>query len=145
MPFSKNIIGKGFIAKSLFKIVHYIRQSGYIVYAAGISNSQIKSENQLRREINLFEIIAKMPVIDKLRVRLEIEDHDIVRRLSPAAKRDVESARYPCSPMPCMSSFSARSKYVLTNEVRTECLECCRPLSVKQIIAGCDYCWEEVA
>lgn len=59
MPFSKNIIGKGFIAKSLFKIVHYIRQSGYIVYAAGISNSQIKSENQLRREINLFEKFRK--------------------------------------------------------------------------------------
>ena len=55
MPFSKNIIGKGFIAKNLYKINGVIKESNYIIYAAGISNSKIKSHNELKKEINLFK------------------------------------------------------------------------------------------
>lgn len=55
MPFSKNIIGKGFIAKNLYKISNVIEKSDYIIYAAGISNSKIKSLNKLKKEINLFK------------------------------------------------------------------------------------------
>ena len=59
MSFSKNIIGKGFIAKNLVKINRSITKSGYIVYAAGISNSQIRSKTQLQREINVFKKFLK--------------------------------------------------------------------------------------
>lgn len=59
MSFSKNIVGKGFIAKNLLKINRSIIKSGYIIYAAGISNSQIRSKTQLNREINVFKKFLK--------------------------------------------------------------------------------------
>ena len=60
MPFSKKIIGKGFIAKNLYKISNTIEKSDYIIYAAGISNSREKSNNNFKKEINLFKkFIAK--------------------------------------------------------------------------------------
>ena len=59
MSFSKNIIGKGFIAKNLLKINSTINQNGMIVYAAGISNSQTKSKKQFVKEIKLFKNFTK--------------------------------------------------------------------------------------
>ena len=59
MSFSKNIIGKGFIAKNLLKINSAINQNGMIVYAAGISNSQTKSKKQFVKEIKLFKNFTK--------------------------------------------------------------------------------------
>jgi len=55
MSFSKYIVGKGFIAKNLIKIKKEIIKSGYIFYAAGISNSKINSQYELKREISLFK------------------------------------------------------------------------------------------
>ena len=55
MPFSKNIVGRGFIAKNLYKIISAIQKSDYIIYAAGISNSREKSNTKLKKEINLFK------------------------------------------------------------------------------------------
>ena len=55
MSFSKNIIGKGFIAKNLFRINSLIIKSKYTIYAAGISNSKIKSQKELSREVNMFK------------------------------------------------------------------------------------------
>jgi len=59
MPFSKNIIGKGFIAKNLFKINSLIIDRKYTIYAAGISNSKIKSQKELNKELNLFKKFFK--------------------------------------------------------------------------------------
>ena len=53
--FFKNIIGKGFIAKNLFRINSLIIKSKYTIYAAGISNSKIKSQKELSREVNMFK------------------------------------------------------------------------------------------
>ena len=66
MSFSKNIIGKGFIAKNLLKINSTINQNGMIVYAAGISNSQTKSKKQFVKEIKLFKNFTKKNYKNKI-------------------------------------------------------------------------------
>ena len=51
MTFSKNIVGRGFIGKNLFKIKRSLYKTKYTIYAAGISNSKIKSKRELKKEI----------------------------------------------------------------------------------------------
>lgn len=59
MYFSNNIIGNGFIGKNLRKIKKDIIKSNYIIYAAGISNSKIKSKKELKREFSLLKSYSK--------------------------------------------------------------------------------------
>ncbi len=83
MSFSNNIIGRGFIAKNLVKIKRFIIKSGYIVYAAGISNSQIKSKNQLHREINVFRKFLKNYSSQKI---IYISTADVTNNLKNKSK-----------------------------------------------------------
>lgn len=83
MFFSKNIIGKGFIAKNLIKINRSIIKSGYIIYAAGISNSQIRSKNQLNREINVFRKFLKTYSCQKI---IYISTADVTNNLKNKSK-----------------------------------------------------------
>jgi nucleoside-diphosphate-sugar epimerase len=78
MSFSKNIVGKGFIAKNLFKIKKKIFYSGYIVYAAGISNSNTKSKTQLLREIKSFKSFSEINSSKKI---IYISTADITNNL----------------------------------------------------------------
>ena len=55
----KNIIGNGFIGKSLNKIKKDLVKTNYIIYAAGISHSKTKSKKNLKRELNLFKLFLK--------------------------------------------------------------------------------------
>lgn len=61
-----NIIGKGFIAKSFFKINKIIKKSNYIIYAAGISNSKTNSKKALFKEIKLFKKFTNKNYFKKL-------------------------------------------------------------------------------
>ena len=58
MP-SNNIIGNGFIANNFLKINKLIKKSGYLIYSAGISNSQEISKKEFSREIKLFRKFTK--------------------------------------------------------------------------------------
>ena len=59
MHFSNNIVGNGFIAKNLYKIKKDIIKSKYIIYAAGISNSIVKSKKELSKEFSLIRSFSK--------------------------------------------------------------------------------------
>ena len=83
MSFSKNIIGKGFIAKNLLKINSIINQNGWIVYAAGISNSQTKSKKQFIKEIKLFKNFTKKNYKNKI---MYISTADISNNLKNKTK-----------------------------------------------------------
>ena len=54
-----NIIGDGFIGKSLYKIKKDLIRTNYIIYAAGISHSKTKSKRNLNKELSLFKIFLK--------------------------------------------------------------------------------------
>ncbi len=54
-----NIIGNGFIGKSLNKIKKDLIRTNYIIYAAGISHSKTKSKRNLNKELNSFKIFSK--------------------------------------------------------------------------------------
>ena len=54
-----NIIGDGFIGKSLYKIKKDLIRTNYIIYAAGISHSKTKSKRNLNKELSLFKIFSK--------------------------------------------------------------------------------------
>jgi len=83
MSFAKNIIGKGFIAKNLFKIKNKINKFKYIIYAAGISNSKIKSKNQLKREIVTFNKFVEKNYLNKM---IYISTADITDNLKNKSK-----------------------------------------------------------
>ncbi len=83
MSFSKNIIGKGFIAKNLSKISKEIIQSKIIIYAAGISNSNTESKKDLIREINSFNKFSK---INKRKKMLFISTADVTNNLKNRSK-----------------------------------------------------------
>tara|TARA_B100001057_G_C22632955_1_gene865125 strand:- start:176 stop:886 length:711 start_codon:yes stop_codon:yes gene_type:complete len=83
MSFSKNIIGKGFIAKNLSKISREIIQSKIIIYAAGISNSNTESRKDLVREINSFNKFSK---INKRKKILFISTADVTNNLKNRSK-----------------------------------------------------------
>lgn len=83
MSFSKNIIGKGFIAKNLSKISKEIIQSKIIIYAAGISNSNTESKKDLIREINSFNKFSK---INKRKKLLFISTADVTNNLKNRSK-----------------------------------------------------------
>ena len=83
MSFSKNIIGKGFIAKNLSKISKEIIQSKIIIYAAGISNSNTESKKDLVREINSFNKFSK---INKRKKILFISTADVTNNLKNRSK-----------------------------------------------------------
>ena len=51
---NRNIVGKGFIGKNLNKIKKELKETNYIIYAAGISHSKTKSKKELNRELNSF-------------------------------------------------------------------------------------------
>ena len=51
----ENIIGRGFLGNNFIKIHNVLKKKNYIIYAAGISNSKIKSRNDLKREVNYFK------------------------------------------------------------------------------------------
>lgn len=63
---SKNIIGRGFIGKSLNSIKKLIKKKGFVIYAAGISNSKIDSKKELKREIKLFRSFAVKNYLKKV-------------------------------------------------------------------------------
>tara|TARA_Y100000816_G_scaffold174702_1_gene125728 strand:+ start:4455 stop:5165 length:711 start_codon:yes stop_codon:yes gene_type:complete len=83
MTFSKNIVGKGFIARNLLKIKKEIINSGCILYAAGISNSKIKSKFELKKEISLFKRFAKKNSKNKI---IYISTADILNNLNNKSK-----------------------------------------------------------
>jgi nucleoside-diphosphate-sugar epimerase len=61
-----NIIGNGFIGKSLNKIKKDLIKTNYIIYAAGISHSKTKSKKNLNRELNLFKFFVKKNISKKI-------------------------------------------------------------------------------
>ena len=83
MPFSKNIIGKGFIAKNLFKINSLIVDRKYTIYAAGISNSKIKSQKELNKKLNLFKKFFKKNKNKKI---IYISTADVTNNLKNKSK-----------------------------------------------------------
>lgn len=83
MPLSKNIIGKGFIAKNLNQINKAILKSGYVIYAAGISNSRVESRIQLFKEIRLFKHFLKINKKNKI---IYISTADITNSLKNKSK-----------------------------------------------------------
>ena len=83
MTFSKNIVGKGFIARNLLKIKKEIINSGCILYAAGISNSKIKSKFELKKEISLFKRFVKKNSKNKI---IYISTADILNNLNNKSK-----------------------------------------------------------
>ena len=83
MPFSKYIIGKGFIAKNLLKIKKEIIKSEFIFYAAGISNSKINSKYELNKEIYRFKKFATKNRKNKI---IYISTADITNNLKNNSK-----------------------------------------------------------
>lgn len=83
MSFSKHIVGKGFIAKNLIKIKKEIIKSGYIFYAAGISNSKINSQYELKKEISLFKKFTYKNNNNKI---IYISTADVTNNLSNNSK-----------------------------------------------------------
>jgi nucleoside-diphosphate-sugar epimerase len=63
---TKNIIGNGFIAYNFKKIKKEIKNSNYIIYTSGISNSQIQSKKELKREIKKFILFTKKYYLKKI-------------------------------------------------------------------------------
>lgn len=55
----KKIIGNGFIGRNVNKLRKYIIKSDYIIYTAGISNSNTNSKKELKKEIRLFKDFSK--------------------------------------------------------------------------------------
>ena len=82
MP-SNNIIGNGFIANNFLKINKLIKKSGYLIYSAGISNSQEISKKEFSREIKLFRKFTKK---NNLRNLIFISTADINNNLKKKDK-----------------------------------------------------------
>ena len=82
-PYSKNIVGKGFIATNLGKIKNLIKKNKYIIYAAGISNSKIKSKKELEKELNLFKVFSKQNISKKI---IYISTADVTHNLTNKSK-----------------------------------------------------------
>ena len=59
MFFANNIVGKGFLAQNLNKIKKDILNSGYIIYAAGISNSKTNAKKELNREFDSIKSFSR--------------------------------------------------------------------------------------
>ena len=63
---NRNIVGKGFIGKNLNKIKKELKETNYIIYAAGISHSKTKSKKELNRELNSFISFSKKNYFKKI-------------------------------------------------------------------------------
>lgn len=89
MTFSKNIVGRGFIGKNLFKIKRSLYKTKYTIYAAGISNSKIKSKKELKKEIIKFKLFIKKNFWKKI---IYISTADVLHNLknkSPYVKNKI--------------------------------------------------------
>ena len=53
------IKGRGFVAKNFKKTLRLLKKNNAIIYAAGISNSKIKSKSALKRELNEIKNFRK--------------------------------------------------------------------------------------
>ena len=71
------------LLKNLFKINNTLNRAGLIIYAAGISNSQTKSNKQFHREIRLFKNFTKKNYKSKI---LYISTADVTNNLKNKTK-----------------------------------------------------------
>ena len=74
-----NIIGDGFIGKSLYKIKKDLIKTNYIIYAAGISHSKTKSKRNLNKELSSFKIFLKNNLSKKV---IYISTADVTNSIS---------------------------------------------------------------
>ena len=74
-----NIIGNGFIGKSLKKIKKDLIKTNYIIYAAGISHSKTKSKKNLNKELSAFKIFSKNNFLKKI---IYISTADVTNNIS---------------------------------------------------------------
>ena len=59
MLLNNNIIGSGFIGSHFRKINNFLKNEEVILYSKGISNSRVKSQTQLKKELKLIKQFYK--------------------------------------------------------------------------------------
>ena len=116
------IIGKGFIAKN-FKKIKFSKR--YIIYAAGVSNSNLKDKNKYKLEVKKFENFIRRVNKKKIIIyisTLSVEDKKLKNDLYVKNKLIIEKLakkllkRYIIIRLPQVIGHN-KNKYTLTNWV----------------------------